>query len=77
MASKKQVITDAGGRNIRRYHDKIEETQAQTIAWFALVEASHLAFVKMFATGEFHVVNMAAWLHFERWVLTREVKDEV
>jgi hypothetical protein len=40
MAPKSQAITDANRRNIRRRCAETGETQAQTIAWFALVEAS-------------------------------------
>jgi DDE superfamily endonuclease/Tc5 transposase DNA-binding domain/Fission yeast centromere protein N-terminal domain len=35
MAPKRQAITDADRRNIRRRRIEVEETQAQTIAWFA------------------------------------------
>ena len=37
MAPKRQAITDADRRNIRRRRAETGETQAQTIAWFALV----------------------------------------
>jgi Fission yeast centromere protein N-terminal domain len=35
MAPKRQAITDAQRRNIRRRRAQTGETQAETIAWFA------------------------------------------
>lgn len=35
MARKRQAITDAQRRNIRRRRAQTGETQAETIAWFA------------------------------------------
>jgi hypothetical protein len=40
MAQKSQAITDSDRRNIHRPRAKTRESQAQIIAWFALVEAS-------------------------------------
>jgi membrane-anchored glycerophosphoryl diester phosphodiesterase (GDPDase) len=50
MALKSQAITDADRRNIHRPHAETEEIQAQTIAWFALVEASLCCFILQLRT---------------------------